>query len=167
MRDIDKLTFVEPAVREAQKEKFMCLLHEVERKRTDLLPEHQEIPKRSQKLRSLQDKKKPSVIRIERKDEDVAKLEHASRPFRRIRVKAEGLQAKWKTRFGSCKLERNGEEVVRRSQTDAVGIRRCWSSSLPLERHKQQVLSNTRSKSSPNSAEIQVFQSRRQEQKRR
>ena len=58
MRDIGKLTCVEPAVREAQKEKFMCLLQEVERKRADVLPEHQKIQKRSQKLQSLQEKQK-------------------------------------------------------------------------------------------------------------
>ena len=47
MRDIDKLTFLKPAVREAEKEKFVCLLQEVERKRTDLLSEHQKMQKRS------------------------------------------------------------------------------------------------------------------------
>ena len=78
-------------------------------------------------------------------------------------MKAGELQAKWKRRFRSCKPERKGEEVVRRSQTDAVGIQRCWSSSLPWERHKQQILSNTCSKSSPGSAEIQAFQSREKE----
>ena len=36
----------------------MCLLQEVERKRTDLLPEHPKIQKMSQNLQSLQDKKK-------------------------------------------------------------------------------------------------------------
>ena len=45
-------------------------------------------------------------------------------------------------RFGSCMLERKGEEVVRCSQTDAVGIQRCGSSSFPVEKHSQQVLSH-------------------------
>ena len=44
-RDIDKLTFMEPAVREAQREKFLCLVQEVERKITDLLFEHQKLTK--------------------------------------------------------------------------------------------------------------------------
>ena len=49
MRDIDKLTFMEPAVREVQKEKFVCLLQEVERKRTDLLAEHQKNTRRGRR----------------------------------------------------------------------------------------------------------------------
>ena len=81
MRDIDKLTFMELAVRESQKEKFTCWLQEVQRKRTDLLPEHQQIQRRSHKLQSLQDKikhylKEACAIKEEtqRIDEDVPKL---------------------------------------------------------------------------------------------
>ena len=46
LRDIDKLTSMEPEVRESQKEEFMCLLQLFERKWTDLLPEHQKMQKR-------------------------------------------------------------------------------------------------------------------------
>ena len=115
---------MELAVREAQKKKFMFLMQEVERKRTDLLPEHQKIQKRSQKLQSLQDKKThhlKEACASEEKCKNLQICEHASRLCRRSRLKAEGLQAKWKRILGSCKLERKGEEVVRRSQTDVVG----------------------------------------------
>ena len=75
MRDIDKLTFMEPAVREAQKEKFMRLLQEVETKSTDLLPEDQKIQQRSQKLQSLQDKKKHHLKEACASEEEMQKLD--------------------------------------------------------------------------------------------
>ena len=55
-RDIEKFTDVEPMFQDSQKEKWKGQLQEIERKRTELLPEHQKMQDRSQKLQSLQDK---------------------------------------------------------------------------------------------------------------
>ena len=64
-RDIEKFTDSDPNIRDRQKERWKEELQEIERKRTELLSEHQKMQKRSQKLQSLQDK--PEVSPQERK----------------------------------------------------------------------------------------------------
>ena len=49
---------MDQVLRDRQKESWKEELQEIERKRTELLLEHQKMQKRSQKLQSLQDKKK-------------------------------------------------------------------------------------------------------------
>ena len=48
LRDIEKFTDMEPMVRDSQKEKWKCQLQEIERKRTELLQEHQKMQKVSE-----------------------------------------------------------------------------------------------------------------------
>ena len=141
MRDIDKLTFMEPASERPRKRSLCVCCKKSKGKGRTFCLSNRKLQKRSQKLQSLQDKKKHYLKEACASEEETQKLEdmekssdHTFRPRRRSRVKVEGLQVKWKRRFGSCKLERKGEEVVSCSQTDAVGIQRCWSSSFPLER---------------------------------
>ena len=73
LRDIEKFTDMEPMVRDRQKEKWKCQLQEIERKRTELLPEHQKMQKRSQKLQSLQDKKRNYIKEACSGEEEVRK----------------------------------------------------------------------------------------------
>ena len=58
VREIDKFANMDPVVRNQQKEAWMKELEEIERKRTEVLPEHQKMQKKSQKLQSLRDKQK-------------------------------------------------------------------------------------------------------------
>ena len=51
LHDIEKFTDMEPMFRDSQKEKWKGQLQEIERKRTELLREHQKMQKRSQKIR--------------------------------------------------------------------------------------------------------------------
>ena len=57
LRDIVKFTDMEPLFRDSQKE-WKGQLQDIERKRTELFPEHQKMQKRSRKLQCLQDKKR-------------------------------------------------------------------------------------------------------------
>ena len=58
LRDIEKFANMDPIFRSRQKEKWKEELQEIEGKRTELLPECQKMQKRSQKLESLQEKKR-------------------------------------------------------------------------------------------------------------
>ena len=57
LRDIEKFASMDPVYRDRQ-EVWKEELEEIERKNTELLPEHQKVQKRSQKLQSLRDQKK-------------------------------------------------------------------------------------------------------------
>ena len=50
VREIDKFANMDLVVRNQQKEAWKKDLEEIERKRTELLPEHQKMQKKSQKL---------------------------------------------------------------------------------------------------------------------
>ena len=58
MRKIDVSTDMLGKVVDEHKEKWRQELQDIERRRNDLLPEHQKMQKLSQKLQSVQDKKK-------------------------------------------------------------------------------------------------------------
>ena len=58
LRDIEKFTDMNKHIVEGPKEKWQQELQDIEQRRNDLLPEHQQMQKRSQKLQSLQDTKK-------------------------------------------------------------------------------------------------------------
>ena len=64
LRDIEKFTDMDPVFRDRQKERWKEELQEIERKRTELLPEHQKMQKWSQKLQSLQDKHRDHLKRL-------------------------------------------------------------------------------------------------------
>ena len=49
LRDIDRLSFVSKQMQESIKESLQHQLQEVEKRRHDLMPEHQKAPKKSQK----------------------------------------------------------------------------------------------------------------------
>ena len=55
VREIDKFANMDPVARNQQMEAWKKELEEIERKRTELLPEHQKMQKKSQKLQSLRD----------------------------------------------------------------------------------------------------------------
>ena len=58
LRDIEKSASMDPVFRDGQKETGKEELEEIARTRTELLPEHQTMQKRSQKLQSLRDKQR-------------------------------------------------------------------------------------------------------------
>ena len=58
LREVDRLCFASQEVQENLKESLQHQLQEVEKRRHDLMPEHQRVQKKSQKTQSIQDKRK-------------------------------------------------------------------------------------------------------------
>ena len=58
VRETEKFTDMDQMFRDSQKEKWKEMLLEIEEKRNELLPEHQRMQKRSQKMQSIQDRKR-------------------------------------------------------------------------------------------------------------
>ena len=58
LRDVDRLSFVTEEMQESIMESLQHQLQEVEKRRHDLMPAHQKFQKRSQKIQSIQDKRK-------------------------------------------------------------------------------------------------------------
>ena len=172
LRDIDKLTSMEPEVRESQKEEFMCLLQLFERKWTDLLPEHQKMQRRSQKLQSLQDKKKHHIMEacaredeLQRVSEDMANMQARFQALSENSVIVGGLQARWKKKFRSYGQGRKGEAAVRRNPMDVALIQPCGSRSSHVEQHRRNTLSNPCSQSSTEGSKLQTLWSKGQKEK--
>ena len=74
LREIEKFTDVDQMFRDGQKEKWKGDLQEIEQKRNELLAEHQRMHKRSQKMQSLQDKKKKYLKDACACDEETGKV---------------------------------------------------------------------------------------------
>ena len=115
MQEIDKFSDLDEMLRDEQKEKWMEELQEIERKRTELVPEHQKMQKRSQKLQSFAGqeeelitsrtlvpvkKKCKSSVRKWRKGRYVYLL------YRRSRATVGWRQMIWKKKSRTCMQEK-------------------------------------------------------------
>ena len=144
VRDIQKFTDMDTLLLEGQKERWQQELQEIEQKRNDLLPEHQKMQKRSQKLHSLQDKKEEvsertlACVTKKWKGSEVRsqKGRRTDKSWRRSRGSFGWQQMIWWKRSGSCKQEKTEEGAVHLSPMDAVSIQ-PWSSSSPWEQFMQ------------------------------
>ena len=58
LREVDRLSFVSKEMPESIQESLQHQLQDVEKRRNDLMPEHQKVQKRSQKIQSFQDKRR-------------------------------------------------------------------------------------------------------------
>ena len=95
MRKIDVSTDMLVKVVDEHKEKWRQELQDIEQRRNDLLPEHQKMQKLSQKLQSVQDKKKQCPKNVGR----------CAREHRHVRIVTEKLVGKNEDNgFGSQKL---------------------------------------------------------------
>ena len=56
LRDVDRLSFVSKEMQESIEESLQHQLQDVEKRRHDLMPEHQKVQNRSQTIQSIQDK---------------------------------------------------------------------------------------------------------------
>ena len=77
LRDVDRLSFVSKEVPESIKESLQHQLQEVEKRSHDLMPEQQKAQKKSQKIQSIQDKRKiaEGQYRSRRRDASLLLLE--------------------------------------------------------------------------------------------
>ena len=57
-REVDRLSFVSKEMQEILKESLQHQLQDLEKKRNDLMPEHQKVQKRTQNIQSLEDKRR-------------------------------------------------------------------------------------------------------------
>ena len=73
-RDVDRLSFVTKEVQESILESLQYQLQEVEKRRHDLMLEHQKFQKRLKKIQSIQDKRKHMQKENAAADEEVRKL---------------------------------------------------------------------------------------------
>ena len=58
LREVERLSFVSKEMQDSVKESMQHQLQDVEKRRNDLVPEHQKAQKRTQKIQSLQDKRR-------------------------------------------------------------------------------------------------------------
>ena len=112
LRDIEKFTDMEPMFWDSHKEKWKGQLQVIARMRTKLLPEHQKMQKRSQKLQSLQDKKRHFLKEACACEEEMRKVSEEFR--RKERMAADNLEDEIKIlqageeRRVSCAWQFNG-----------------------------------------------------------
>ena len=88
---------------DGQKEKWKEALQEIDRKKTELLPEHQKMHWRSQKLQSLQDKKRNYLKDACACEEEMQKL---SEEMEERQARVQALSEK----LGNCRMAADGLE---------------------------------------------------------
>ena len=88
LREIDRLSFVSKEMQENLKESLQHQLQEVEKRRNDLMPEHQKTQKRTQKIHSLQDTRRnlqkeslPAEVEMRKLREEIDWKEERFRPL--------------------------------------------------------------------------------------
>ena len=161
LREVERLSFASKEVQENLVESLQHLLQEVEKKRNDLMPERQRVQKRSQKIQSIQDKRKKYAERKLGGKRGNAENE------RRNCVEGRALQSRqkqWQMRkqkqsFRDCKLEKKEEAAMLRRQETAAW-RAYGRKLLPCVQQWVQ----TRSMSSKGSRKVEQFRSRCQEE---
>ena len=146
-RDIEKFASMDPAPRDRQQEIWKEELEEIERKRTELLPEHQKMQKRSQKPHRLRDEQRNHLknardceeeMQMLNKEMEERKALYETR-FRALSEKFEKQQPSWKMRSRPRRQVKREEVAVRRNPMDVALIQPYGSRSSQVERHRQQV----------------------------
>ena len=125
-----------PASKEMQEnlmESMQHQLQEAEKRRNDLMPEHQKLQKRSKKVQSIQDKRKiyrkkawRQEKKCEKSEKKLSGRKSASHGSRTKSTKTHCQLRKRKQNFRDCKLERNEEVAMHRKRWNAVW-KRLWN----------------------------------------
>ena len=184
LREVEKLPNMVPALRDKQKEAWKEELEEIERERTELLPEQQKMQRRSQKLRSLREKQRNHLktardsekkckrsLRMGRKRKQITR--RASEFCRKGLATLGKRQQHWIMKSQTCRQAKKEEAAVLRNQKDAPSTLPCWSTSSPLEEPRQCSSSHFfRQKSAEymavnNIGKSQLLRSEEEEQKKR
>ena len=124
LRKIEKFANIDPASRDRHKEVWKEELEEIERKWTEVLPEHQKM--QSQKRQSLRDKQRNDLKTARDCEEEIANAPQrvgggkystirASEPCRKGRVTLGKRQQSWKMRSRTCRQVKREDAAVRRS----------------------------------------------------
>ena len=136
LREVERLSFASKEMQDNLMESMQHQLQEVEKRRNDLMPEHQRVQKRSQKIQSIQDKKniRKKAWRPEKKcgksERKLSGRKSASHCCRTKSTKTQWQMRKWKQSFRDCRLEKKEEEAMLRRQ-EIAAWRPCGSRLLP------------------------------------
>ena len=76
LRDVEKLSFIPWEIQRGLEEGMQQQLQDIEQKRHALLPEHQKVQKRSQKIQSTQDKRRNLQKETCCRTKEMSKLNH-------------------------------------------------------------------------------------------
>ena len=119
LRDVDRLSFVSKEMQESIMESLQHQMQEVEKRRHDLMPEHQKFQKMSQKIQSIQDKRKHMQKKmLQRKKRCGSYVMRSSRKrsvsfFCRIRSRIMRWQMQtWQRNFRGCRQEKKGQQCL-------------------------------------------------------
>ena len=156
-----------------QKVKWKEQLQEIQRKRTELLPLHQKTQKRSQKLQSLQDKKRNYLKDACACEEEIQKLREEMeerqarfRLYQRSRATVGWRQMTWKKGSRFCRQGWKEEAAVRRRQMDAALNQPWWSRSSHLNSTCRTVHSSPARRVGSEGSRFQPLLCTREEEKR-
>ena len=138
-----RLSFASKEVQENLVESLPHQLQQVERKRNDLMLEHQRVQKRSQKIYSIQDQRKYVERDLGGKRKNVENLTRNWVEGRALhtavgqsRQKTQWQMRKWKQNFRDCMLEKK-EEVVMHRRQEIAAWRRWWNRFSPWKRTRR------------------------------
>ena len=138
-REVDRLSFVSKEMQESIKESLQHQLQEVEKRRHDLMLEHK-AQKRSQKIQSIQDKRrnlqKDSISQQKRRcgssKRRSGKRRSVTFSYRTKSIRIRCRMQKWWQSFRFCRREKKEEAAMLRRQVIAAW-RPCGSNSSPWE----------------------------------
>ena len=144
MRDFEKFTDLDPNFRDRQRECWKEELQEIERKRTELLPEHQKMQKKSQTLQSLHDKKRNYLKDAGDGEEEMRTISEENEEmqarfqarFQKSLAIDERKQVFWKKKVRSCSQGRKEEAAVPDSPMDVALIQPWCSTFSRWEQHR-------------------------------
>ena len=123
LRDIDKFSYVPKEFQESLKSNLQQQLQEVEQRRHDLIPEHKKEQKRSQKMQSIQDKRRNLQKGSTAAEEESgsfrrssSKKSSVSLSYRIKSIRTRCRMQKWRQSFTVCRGANGIETFVQRLQ---------------------------------------------------
>ena len=138
------MSFVSKEMQDGLQESLQHQLQEVENRRNDLMPEFQKAQKRTQKIQSLQDKRRnlqkeswaANKKKCGKSEKKLSGRKSASLSWRTKSTKTEWQMWRWMRSSKGCRLEKKQEAVTHRKRLIAVW-RRWWNRFSLWERIKQ------------------------------
>ena len=166
-RSHDRLSFVSKEMQESVKESLQHQLQEVEKRRHDLVPEHQKAQKKSQKIQSFQDKRRNMQKDSTAAEEEVrgsskrsGKRRSVTFSYQTRSISIRCRMQKWWQSFRVCRREKKEEAAMRRRHVIAPW-RPYGSNSSPWEQMEPRGLYTKASKANGSSTRADAKKRRR------
>ena len=133
LREVHRLSFVSKEMQESIKESLQNWLQDVEKRRKDLMPEHQKVRKRSQKIQSTWTEEEICRKKVRQQKRKCGNSERKLIGKKSAivsswteSIKTEWQKRKWKHNFRDRKLEKK-EKVATHRKRLIVAWKRWWS----------------------------------------